>query len=137
MIDNILIRRSLLEIPTILKLLSDENRLRILNILKESFLCVGEIQTILNIKQSNASSHLEKLKTYGLITNKKKAQWIYYQICFDKIEEYPFIKQLLYTDIKTSPIFKEDLDKLKKYKDSGLDCQDLRKVGFDFSKIKF
>ncbi|MFA7109626.1 MAG: metalloregulator ArsR/SmtB family transcription factor [Sphaerochaetaceae bacterium] len=126
-----------MDIPTILKLLSDENRLRIMNILKESPLCVGEIQTLLNIKQSNASSHLEKLKSYGLITNTKKAQWIYYQICFEKIEEYSFIKQLIFEDIKTSSIFQEDLFRLNKYKSSGLNCQDLKNVDFDFSKIKF
>ena len=126
-----------MEISTLLKILADENRLRILNILKESPLCVGEIQTLLNIKQSNASSHLEKLKNYGLITNKKEAQWVYYQICKEQLEEYSFIKQLLFKDINNSSIFKEDLSKLARYKKSGLNCQDLKNIDFDFSKIKF
>lgn len=126
-----------MDVCTIIKVLSDENRLRIMNILKESSLCVGEIQTILNIGQSNASRHLEKLKNSGLITCEKKAQWIYYQLSNEILEEYPFIKQLIFEDIKNDLIFKEDLCKLKKYKSSGLCCQDLREIGLDFNKINF
>jgi ArsR family transcriptional regulator len=122
---------------TILKVLADENRLRIMNILKEYSLCVGEIQTILNISQSNASRHLEKLKNSGLITCQKKKQWIYYQLSNQRLEEYPFIKQLIFEDIKNDLIFREDLYKLNKYKSSGLCCQDLKNIGFDFNKIKF
>lgn len=126
-----------MDVCTIIKVLSDENRLRIMNILKEYSLCVGEIQTILNIGQSNASRHLEKLKNSGLITCQKKAQWIYYQLSNEKLEEYPFIKQLIFEDIKNDLIFQEDLNKLNKYKSSGLCCQDLRDIGLDFNKIKF
>lgn len=126
-----------MNISIILKTLSDENRLRIMNILRESSLCVGEIQTILNINQSNVSRHLEKLKSSGLITYHKQAQWIYYQLCNEQLEKYPFIKQLLFEDIKNDSIFEEDLYKLKKYKSSGLCCQDLKNIGLDFNKIKF
>lgn len=120
----------------ILKILSDENRLRIINLLKEHSLCVGEIQTILNITQSNASKHLEKLKNVGLIIYKKDAQWIYYKVNSEKLVEYPFVKQLLFADIKNNSIFQEDLNKLNKYKESSLCCQDLRSIDFDFNKIE-
>lgn len=120
-----------------LKILSDENRLRIINILKERSLCVGEIQTILNIKQSNASRHLDKLKSNGLIVSEKKAQWIYYKINDVQLERYPFIKQLLFEDIRSISIFKEDMLRLKKYDSSGLCCQDLKDVEHDFNKISF
>ena len=126
-----------MEILIVLKILSDENRLRILNLLKEYSLCVGEIQTILNISQSNASRHLEKIKTSGLITNYKKAQWIYYQLRDKQLEKYPFIRQLLYEDMKENAVFMEDLHRLNKYKTSGLSCQDLRDAGFVYNKIKF
>jgi ArsR family transcriptional regulator len=126
-----------MEILNIIKMLSDENRLRILNLLKEHSLCVGEIQTILNISQSNASRHLEKMKISGLIINNKKAQWIFYQLSNVPLEKYPFIKQLLYEDIKNASIFQEDSLKLHRYKSSGLCCQDLRDVGFIYDDIKF
>lgn len=125
-----------MSISNILKVLSDENRLRIINILKEYSLCVGEIQTILNIEQSNASRHLEKLKKIGFITYEKKAQWVYYKLSKERLKEYSFIKELIFEDIKNDLMFQEDLYKLKKYKSSGLCCQDLKIIGFDFDKIK-
>lgn len=125
-----------MSISNILKVLSDENRLRIINILKEYSLCVGEIQTVLSIEQSNASRHLEKLKNSGFITYEKKAQWIYYKLNKEKLKEYFFLKKLIFEDTKNDLIFQEDLYKLKKYKSSGLCCQDLKLIGFDFDKIK-
>ncbi|MDC7237574.1 MAG: metalloregulator ArsR/SmtB family transcription factor [Sphaerochaetaceae bacterium] len=122
---------------TILKILSDQTRLRILNLLKEDSLCVGEIQTLLDIKQPNASKHLEKLKLYELILSKKKAQWVYYQINLEKFEKYKFLKDLLFSDIKREEIFNIDISRLKKYKNSDLCCQDLKNVGFKFDNIKF
>jgi ArsR family transcriptional regulator len=122
---------------TILKILSDQTRLRILNLLKEDSLCVGEIQTLLDIKQPNASKHLEKLKLYELILSKKKAQWVYYQINLKNFEKYKFLKDLLFNDIKREEIFNIDISRLKKYKNSDLCCQDLKNVGFKFDNIKF
>ena len=126
-----------MEITTLLKILSDEIRLRILNLLKEYPLCVGELQTILGVKQSNLSRHLDKLKMSNLIVSKKRAQWVYYQINLADFEEYSFIKSLISKDITIDPIFREDLIKLKRYKASGLCCQDLRDIDFTYEKIKF
>lgn len=126
-----------MSVINLLKILSDENRLRILNIIKSNELCVGEIQTILSLSQSNTSKHLEKIKSSGLVTYCKQAQWVKYRLNNETIIEFPFIKTLLYEDIIEKPIFKQDLNRLNKYIRSGLDCQDLRNVDFDYNKIKF
>jgi len=126
-----------MDITTILKLLSDEVRLRIINILNEGPLCVGEIQTILNIKQSNASRHLDKLKNSELVIYKKEAQWIYYKINRSYLDQYPFINSLLKENIIKDITFSNDLLRLKKYKESGLTCQDLRNINFNFEEINF
>ncbi len=126
-----------MDITSILKLLSDEVRLRIINILNEGTLCVGEIQTILDIKQSNASRHLEKLKNSELVIYKKDAQWIYYKINKSYLAQYPFINSLLKENINKDKLFSKDLLRLKKYKESGLTCQDLRNINFNFEEINF
>ncbi len=126
-----------MDITTILKLLSDEVRLRIINILNEKPLCVGEIQTILDIKQSNASRHLEKLKNSELVIYKKDAQWIYYKINKSYLAQYPFINSLLKENINKDKLFSKDLLRLKKYKESDLTCQDLRNINFNFEEINF
>jgi ArsR family transcriptional regulator len=85
-----------LDLIEIFKALGDKNRIRILNLLIRQELCVCEIETMLNMTQSNASRHLNKLKTSGVITSEKKSQWVYYRIDNKFIEEnnllYEFIK---------------------------------------------
>ena len=62
----------LAEIVYILKALADENRIRILNLLRNNELCVCDIEATLDIKQSNVSRHLNKLKMAGIIVSEKK-----------------------------------------------------------------
>ncbi|MCC0650914.1 ArsR/SmtB family transcription factor, partial [Clostridioides sp. ZZV15-6598] len=57
-----------MEIIQILKALGDETRIRIINILRRGALCVCEIEAILEITQSNASRHLNKLMNAKLVT---------------------------------------------------------------------
>ena len=51
-----------------LKALGDETRIRIVNILRDRPLCVCEIESILEITQSNASRHLSKLMNANIVT---------------------------------------------------------------------
>ena len=124
-----------MNISNIMKLLADDNRLRIMSLIRSNALCVGEIQTILNITQSNASKHLEKLKAGGLIKAEKDAQWIYYKISEEKLNEHPFLYELLYKSLETEDVIREDLNRLYRYKASGLCCQDLRNANFDFDNL--
>lgn len=125
-----------MEITTIIKLFSDQTRLRIINLLKDNQLCVGEIQTLLSIKQSNVSRHLEKLKTTELIFQTKQAQWVYYSLNKEALEKYSFIDNLLYQDVNNYSVYKDDLENLKNYKNSKLCCQDLKKIDYDLNKLK-
>ncbi|TVR15630.1 MAG: methyltransferase domain-containing protein [Planctomycetota bacterium] len=50
-----------------LRLLGDENRLRILHALAQEPLTVAELQEVLNLSQSSVSSHLGKLKRSGYL----------------------------------------------------------------------
>jgi ArsR family transcriptional regulator len=109
--------------------------LRILNIIKEDALCVGEIQTLLGITQSNASRHLEKIKTSGIVNTTKKAQFVFYMLTDKALRDYSFLKKLLFVDLCKVSVFIADIERLKKYKNSGLECQDLRDAGFDFKKL--
>ena len=125
-----------MEIPAVLKILADENRLRILNIIKEGEACVGEISTILGLARPNVSKHLEKLKAAGFITARKHAQWIYYSIDASLVERHPFVKAILFEELKKEEVFTKDMKRLQTYQTSGFCCQDLRNAGFDFEKIK-
>jgi ArsR family transcriptional regulator len=110
------------DIVDIFKALSDENRLRILNLLRNGELCVCDIEAVLNIKQSNASRHLNKLKTAKIILPEKKSQWVYYRLNDDIFLKYPFLSPIINNEIEKIGICKEDLSLLEKFKTSGRCC---------------
>jgi ArsR family transcriptional regulator len=110
------------DIVDIFKALSDENRLRILNLLRNGELCVCDIEAVLNIRQSNASRHLNKLKTAKIILPEKKSQWVYYRLNDDIFLKYPFLSIIINNEIEKIGICKEDLSLLEKFKTSGRCC---------------
>ncbi len=115
-----------MELVQVIKALGDETRLRILNILRETEACVGEVEYILGIQQSNASRHLSKLYNANIITYNKKAQWVYYKINENIFTQYPFVKQILDIQLEQIKQCEEDLRKLKQYKESGMTCEHLK-----------
>lgn len=124
-----------MDITNVIKIFADQNRLRILNILKNNELCVGEIQTLLNLKQSNVSRHLEKLYFLDIIKKQKKAQWVYYSLNDDFILKYNFIENLIFNDLENYKIYQSDINKLNMYINSKMNCKNLRNCGFDFNKL--
>jgi Predicted transcriptional regulators len=117
----------------VMKALSDETRMRIVNILRDDDLCVCEIETLLCINQSNASRHLNRLLGDRIVDYYKKAQYVYYKINWDTVREYPFIKEIMDKEASKLKQCIIDNERLKKYKNSGLSCDDLKegKVCFD------
>lgn len=64
----------------VFRLLSDETRLRILSLLQEGELAVGELQKILGIGQSTLSTQLGLLKEQDLVASRKEGQKVFYRI---------------------------------------------------------
>lgn len=59
-----------------LKALGDENRFRIMMMLRERPLCSCELLEVLDIAGGTLSAHLKVLKESGLMTQNKKGRWI-------------------------------------------------------------
>ncbi len=64
----------------IFKAVADPSRLRILKLLREGELCVCEIMTALDRRQSTTSHHLSVLKDAGLIKERRDGKWSYYRL---------------------------------------------------------
>lgn len=69
-----------MEIIKLYKCLCDKQRLRILNLLKEGPLCVCHIMEILETDQVKISKQLRYMKELGLVTARRDAQWMVYQL---------------------------------------------------------
>lgn len=68
------------QIVGLLKVIAEENRLRILGMLKEGEYCVCQIIEHLGLSQSLVSHHLKTLKDAGLIRDDKRGIWVYYSL---------------------------------------------------------
>jgi ArsR family transcriptional regulator len=110
------------DIVFIFKALADENRIRILNLLKNGELCVCDIEAVLGIKQSNASRHLNRLKTAEIIVSEKKSQWVYYRLNDNIFKRFPFLSIIVSDEVEKISICKDDLELLKKFKASDRSC---------------
>lgn len=117
-----------MELIQLLKALSDETRLRILNILRDGALCVCEIEAILEISQSNASRHLSKLTNANLVNYYKEAKFIYYKLDHDTLNQYSFIQNILDNELDKDKKLKYDYEILKAYKNANLSCDTVSQV---------
>jgi DNA-binding transcriptional ArsR family regulator len=64
----------------LLKVVGEENRLKILCILHNGSHCVCEIEKHVRLSQSLISHHLKDLKIAGLIIDEKKGLSVYYSL---------------------------------------------------------
>ena len=71
---------SLSRLSGLLRVISDERRLRILAALTRQEMCVCDIMARLSMGQSLVSHHLGVLKQAGLVRDRRDAQWVYYSI---------------------------------------------------------
>ena len=110
----------------IMKALGDETRLRILNLLNNGELCVCELEHLLDINQSNASRHLNKLTVANLITFEKRALYVYYSINKEIYDEFPLLTEFLNKELNKLKKCQSDLERLTIYKDSGISCEELK-----------
>ena len=97
----------------VLKALSDETRLRILNLLYVKELCVCDIMEALQISQTKASRHLIYLKNAGLVKDRKHAQWVYYSLI--KNINFGFLDCLILENLRDLEQYKSDLCKLQEW----------------------
>ena len=71
-----------------MKALSDETRLRILNLLLERECCVCEVMQALNISQSRASRNLGILQDAGVLRARRDGLWIVYSVDWQATNRY-------------------------------------------------
>ena len=109
-------------IASILKTLSDINRLRVLNLLNKREMCVCEIEYITEINQSNLSRHLKNMTNIGLLINWKENKFSYYRINEELINQNPFIREIM-VRLSEEEIIQEDEKKYSEYITENIPCE--------------
>lgn len=109
------------ELANLFKVLSDESRLRILNLLVYSEeLCVCDIQRILKFSQPKVSRHLTYLKNAGLVVDERKGMWVIYSLANAEDETTKRLMKELKHIFNLNPDLKKDLIKLKRAINDGI-----------------
>jgi len=75
------------ELAELLRVVSEENRLRILSLLVRQEMCVCDIMAALDASQSLVSHHLAVLRDVGLVRDRRDAQWVYYSVNPERLME--------------------------------------------------
>jgi len=105
------------------KALSDETRLRILNILLERECCVCEVMQALDISQSRASRHLGALYDAGFLRFRKDGLWSLYSIDREGTRQYfPELVAAVGRALEENPLVAQDRERLKRAKRVGTGC---------------
>lgn len=60
--------------------LGDENRLRIMEVLRDGEHCVCDLQSSLDLGQSLLSHHLRVLREAGLVHSRRDGRWVHYTL---------------------------------------------------------
>jgi ArsR family transcriptional regulator len=71
-----------------LKVVAEENRLKILCMLRSGEKCVCDIWQFLDLPQNLASHHLRVLKDSGLVNDRKEGLRVYYSINKKEMTKY-------------------------------------------------
>lgn len=71
-----------------LKIISEENRLKVLCILKKQEMCVCDIWQLLGLPQNLVSHHLKVLKDFGLVKTKKQGTKVIYFVDKKTVDQY-------------------------------------------------
>lgn len=68
------------DLSSLLKLVAEGSRLKLLCILRQGKHCVCELIDHSDMSQSLISHHLKDLKEAGLVADEKQGQWVYYSL---------------------------------------------------------
>jgi len=102
------------KIIEIYKCLCDETRLRILNLLSVSPLCVCHIQAVLGKSQVLVSQHLAYLREREMVTAQRYRNWMIYALPSARPSALEANLQCLQDAAQSEAIFRKDRAKLKK-----------------------
>lgn len=85
--EKMLDDQTLSKVASFYKALSDSTRIKIVNLLEKSELCVCDISVILNMTKSAISHQLKYLRKLNLIKSRKQGKEIWYTLADEHVSE--------------------------------------------------
>ncbi|MBP8784614.1 MAG: winged helix-turn-helix transcriptional regulator [Synergistaceae bacterium] len=92
----------------VFKVMSDDTRLKILDILSCGELCACKILENLHITQPTLSYHMKLLCDCGLVRSRKEGSWIHYWIHKDRVADIALFMDTLLNEKENCICFSEE-----------------------------
>lgn len=101
---------------------ADETRLRLLHLLREEEVCVGDIVATLELPQPTVSRHLAHLRRAGLIEARRDGVWRYYRLTPPGTPLHEHLVACLDSCFADVPVIQEDVERARAVKARGGCC---------------
>jgi ArsR family transcriptional regulator len=101
---------------------SDPTRLRILHLIHEHELCVGDVVSVLRLPQPTVSRHLAYLRRARLVRGRKDGLWVYYSLATPESSFQERLIECLGTCFSEVPEIARDAKRAGKVRQSGGCC---------------
>lgn len=100
------------EVLSIIKALSDGNRLRVVvSLMSHKELCVCQITEMLKLAMATVSRHMNILQNAGLVLSRKEGRWVHYSLSGSFPKK---LKQWLVEALKNTPEMEIDQKTMEK-----------------------
>lgn len=99
-------------IETLFKALADRTRLRLINLIGESEVCVCFFVAILKSSQPKVSRHLAYLRRAGVVAARREGKWMHYRLAEPPDEHAARIFREVRAALAEHPEFQCDREKL-------------------------
>jgi ArsR family transcriptional regulator len=101
---------------------ADPLRLRLLHLLRQGELCVGDLVGALEVRQPAASRHLAYLRRAKLVQSRWKGPWRFYSLAPAPRALQRHLLEALPIFRRSMPLFRDDLVRLRALRKSGGCC---------------
>lgn len=101
------------DIENLFKALADRTRLRLINLLGESEVCVCFLTEILKMSQPKISRHLAYMRRAQIVTARREGKWMHYRLVDPPDEHATKIFGEVRASLPEVPEFQRDREKLE------------------------
>ncbi len=110
------------------RLISDDNRLKIIRLLSDRDMCVCELMEIMQVPQSRISQHLLRLRSEGIVSDRRESQWVIYALNKEILEQrLERLEMFMRGPASELDCMKDEFDRLNHIENRGLLSEKLTK----------
>jgi ArsR family transcriptional regulator len=118
------------------RVLADRTRLRILRLLRDGPLCVGDLVEILRAPQPTVSRHLAYLRRSGFVDTQQHGLWMFYELARPQNAVHEKLLECLAACDGLLPQTKGDVVRADSIRRSGGCCPEGRRLMAEYQRRK-